>query len=125
MIRLSGSVKCVAPCRPVWLVQDRKARVCDQVSSCPYAALPLRVRPASAPLRRVLARLFFGFLFQSRLGLADLPQPALAPLQLIRQFVAMPILAVLRILFGIGLSAAASSASISCFRRASVSFMCL
>jgi hypothetical protein len=54
-------------------------------------------------LGALLRGLFFGFLFQSRLGLADLLQPALPPLQLGRQFVAVPILAVLRILFGIGL----------------------
>src|ERR1019366_8101239 len=54
-------------------------------------------------LGALLRGLFFGFLFQSRLGFANLPQPALAPLQLGRQFVAALSLAVLRILFGIGL----------------------
>jgi len=47
-------------------------------------------------------------------------QPALRRWQLGRQFVAVPILAVLAHPFGIAFSAAASRASISCFRRASV-----
>jgi hypothetical protein len=47
--------------------------------------------------------LLFGCPLKRLLSLTDLLQPALTPLQLIGQFVAAPILAVLCILFGIGL----------------------
>ena len=46
---------------------------------------------------------FFCCLLKRLLSLADFLQPAITPLQLIGKFVATPVLAVLRILFGIGL----------------------
>src|ERR1019366_6429654 len=54
-------------------------------------------------LGALLRGLFFCFPFQSRLGLSDLLQPAFAPLRHERQFVALPIPAVLGVLLGISL----------------------